>query len=107
MYIFANNMLYNALLLNKEENLRHKICLPKFNLSHYQNNFCYQGPKFWNSLCASSACYDSIILAPSLNSQKSRLKKLFLKVQSYGDEVEWLPHNKSLEKYLIAVKHDP
>ena len=30
-----------------------------------------------NSLCASSACYDSIILAPSLNSQKSRLKKLF------------------------------
>ena len=100
-------VLYNALLLNKEENLRHKICLPKFNLSHYQNNFCYQGPKFWNSLCASSACYDSIILAPSLNSQKSRLKKLFLKVQSYGDEVEWLPHNKSLEKYLLAVKNDP
>ena len=46
-------------------------------------------------------------MAPSMNCQKSRLKKLLLKAQSYGDEIEWIPQNKSLEMYLTAVKHDP
>ena len=46
-------------------------------------------------------------IAPTLNCQKTRLKKLFLKVQSYGDIVEWLPQNQSLQLFMTAVKQDP
>ena len=84
-----------------------RIYQPKLNLSHYQNNFCYQGPKNWNIICSSDSCCKHITTAPSINCQKSRLKNLFLKVQSYGDKIEWLPLNKSLDLYLTAVKFDP
>lgn len=101
------NVLCDLMKLDNSENRRCKIFQPQLYLSHYQNNFCYIGPKQWNSLCSSSACFDSIIMAPSLNCQKTRLKKLFLNVQSYGNEIEWIPQNKSLELYLKAVKQDP
>ena len=84
-----------------------RIYQPNFTLNHYQNNFCYNGPKLWNNMSASPTCCESITLAPTLNCQKSRLKDLFCKVQNYGDEVEWLQINKSLDLYLTSVKQDP
>ncbi len=101
------SVLYNVLRLNNSSNLRGYIHQPRFNLSHFQNNFCYQGPKNWNILCSSSACNNAIIMAPSMNCLKSRLRQLFLKSQSYGNEIEWIPQNKYLEMYLTAVNHDP
>ena len=93
--------------LNLSESRNNRIYQPNFNLKHYQNNFCYLAPKIWNIMCSSPTFCDAITTAPSLNCQKSRLKSLLLKVQSYGDEIEWFNLNKSLELYLIAVKHEP
>ncbi len=101
------DFLCKLLKINPLENRSKRVYQPKLNLNHYQNNFCYQGPKYWNNMCSSVTCCKHIALAPSLDCQKSRLKKLFIKIQSYGDEVEWLPSNKSLELYLTAVRSDP
>ena len=101
------SVLYNVLRLNNSTNLRGYIYQPRFRISHYQSNFCYQGPKNWNILCSSSACRSAIIMAPTMNCQKSRLRQLFLKVQSFGDEIEWITQNNSLELFMTAVNHDP
>ncbi len=100
-------LLCNLLRLEFTDIRRNRLYIPNFKLSHYQNNFCYQAPKYWNSLCSSTTYCNSITLAPSLNCQKTRLKKLFLKMQSYGDELQWTNLNRFLDPYLKAVKLDP
>ena len=81
------NVLCDLLKLDNSENRRCKIFQPQINLSHFQNNFGYIGAKQWKSVCCSSARLDSIIVAPSLKNEISRLKNLFLNVQSYGNEI--------------------
>lgn len=100
-------ILCDLMKLTSAENRNNRIYLPKLNLSHYQNNFCYQAPKLWNILCSSPKYSNSITLAPSLNCQKSRIKSLLLKVQSYGNDSDWIRINKSLELFLNAMKHNP
>ena len=99
--------LCKLLKLEDKDDRSTRIYQPNFKLSHYQNNFCYQAPKYWNNMCSHATCCKHITTAPSLNCQKSRLKDLFIKVQSYGDDIEWLNANKSLELYLSAIKFDP
>ena len=99
--------LCNLLRLTLSEYPSNRIFQPCFKLTHYQNNFCYQGPKLWNTLCSSPSNCSSITLAPSINALKSRLKNLLCKVQAYGHEIEWLKINKCLDLYLTAVKRDP
>ena len=97
--------LCKILKLDTEINHRHnRIYQPSFTLSHYQNNFCYNGPKLWNCLSSSPTFCESITTAPSLNCQKSRLKEIFLKMQRYGDNTEWLPINRFLELYVVSNK---
>ena len=84
-----------------------RIFLPCLKLNHYQNNFCYLGPKLWNLLCSSPSYCNSITTAPSLTSLKSRLKRLLQKMQFYGQDSEWLTVNNCLELYLTTIKSDP
>ena len=100
-------ILCDLMRLTSAENRNNRIYLPKLNLSHYQNNFCYQAPKLWNLLCSSPNYSSSITMAPSLKCQKSRLKSLLLKVQSYGNDLDWVSINKSLELFLNAMKQNP
>ena len=81
--------------------------IPKFKLSHYQNNYCFQAPKMWNLLSSSVSFCCDITNAPTLNSMKTRLKRFLLKMQSYGDQVEWIDANKSISTYLTSIKKDP
>ncbi len=100
--------LCDLLRINKNEFKRNnRISLPKLSLKHYKNNFCYQGPKLWNTLCSSPTYCENITTAPTLNCLKSRLKRMFLKMQTYGDESDWLPINKILEGYFTVLKSGP
>ena len=76
-------------------------------LKHYMNNFCYQGPKLWNAISSSSTYCESITAAPTISCLKSRLKKFFINMQSYGDENEWQPSNNDLIIFLTTLKSDP
>ena len=86
---------------------KNRLYIPKFKLSHYQNNYCFQAPKMWNLLSSSVSFCCDISNAPTLNSMKSRLKRFLLKMQSYGDQVEWIDANKSISTYLTSIKKDP
>ncbi len=108
--IILNEPMFLCDLLRINENKpkrNNRIYLPNLSLKHYKNNFCYQGPKLWNILCFSPTYCENITTAPTLNCLKSRLKRLFLKMQTYGDESEWLPVNKNLEAYLTVIKSGP
>ena len=84
-----------------------RIYVPKFNRNHYQNSFCYQGPKYWNLLTSSTSYSNNVTDAPSLNSMKSRLKSFLIKMQVYGSETEWTDANKVISSYFSAIKADP
>ena len=67
--------LYDLLGLQNVTNERkNRVNLPNLKLKHYQNNFFYQAPKLWNSICSSQSHCDSLPNAPTLNCLKTRLK---------------------------------
>ena len=94
-------------ILDPPSTRNNRIFQPKLSLRHYMNNFCYQGPNLWNSICSSPNYCDNITTAPTLPCLKSRLKRLFLKIQAYGDMIEWQNLNKNLHDYLNVIKSDP
>ena len=101
--------LCELLKFNPESNKRNKRIdyIPKFKCSHYQNNFCYQGPYLWNLLSSNSSICNEITVAPSINTMKSRLKKFLLKMQSYGqseNDETWYKFNHSIELYINQIK---
>ena len=100
-------ILCNLMKLSISDLRSNRIFLPSLKLTHYQNNFCYLGPKLWNLLCSSPSYCSSITMAPSLTSLKSRLKRLLNEMQIYGEESEWLSMNNCLELYLTSIKSDP
>lgn len=81
-----------------------RIFLPALKRNVHQNSFCYQAPKLWNLLCQNPTHGLQLINAPTLPCFKSRLKKLLLQMQTYGDTNEWLTENKNLSAYFQAVK---
>ncbi len=103
--------LCEVLKLNSSQNSRNnRLYLPKFSRNHYQNNFCYQGPKLWNLLASKASDCNFITSSPTLNAMKSRCKKFLLKIQNYGayeNDVEWYDSNKDISKYLSAISNDP
>ena len=84
-----------------------RIFQPALSLEHYKMNFCYSAPKFWNIMCNFSDDCKNIVNAPTLSCLKNRLKKFLLNMQVYGDEIEWIKANRSLETYLVTSKSDP
>ena len=100
-------ILCNLMKLSNTDPRGNRIFLPCLKLSHYQNNFCYLGPKLWNLLCSSPSYCSSITMAPSLTSLKSRLRSLLNKMQLYGHKSEWHTVNKCLDLYLTTIKNDP
>ncbi len=85
--IFLKEPLYLCALLriNEIENRpkrNNRIYLPKLSLKHYKNNFCYQGPKLWNTLCSLPTYCENITTAPTLNCLKGRVKRVFIDMQS-------------------------
>ena len=84
-----------------------RIYLPSLTLEHYKNNFCYQVPKIWNAISSSADRCKNVTSSPTMLTLKSRLKQLFLTIQSFGDETEWNKSNRNLNEYLISSKLDP
>ena len=99
--------LCKLLKLDSTTHRNNRVFQPSLSLNHYQNNFCYNGPKLWNYLSTSPTFCESITMAPSLNCQKSRLKDIFCKMQSHGDKIEWQHENRFLQLYISNVKQDP
>lgn len=94
--------IYNPILTRNN-----RIFQPALSLEHYKMNFCYSAPKFWNIMCNFSDDCKNIVNAPTLSCLKNRLKKFLLNMQVYGDEIEWIKANRSLETYLVTSKSDP
>ena len=100
--------LYEILKLHSQGTLRNeRVYVPSLKLKHYQDNFCYQAPMIWNFLGSNSSRCNNVIHAPSINSMKSRLKSLLLKMQSHGDECSWIQANFSIEVYINLIKNEP
>ena len=100
--------LYDLLRLgDSSETRNNRLYQPNLSLNHYMNNFCYQAPKLWNTISSSSTYCENITAAPSLSCLKSRLKRFFIKMQTYGDENEWHVLNRSITEFLTIVKSDP
>ena len=84
-----------------------RIYIPNLKLEHYKNNFCYQAPKLWNEICSSPNLCFNVTTSPTMLALKSRLKKLFLSIQEYGDETEWHKSNRILSEFINSSKSDP
>ena len=100
----------NELLnLNSEQERRNNRIgyIPNFNCSHYQGNFCYQGPNMWNLLASNATICNKITSSPSLNVMKTKLKKFLQKMQSHGlyeNDDTWYKFNHSPELFLKQIK---
>ena len=100
----------NELLnLNSEQARRNNRIgyIPKFKCSHYQSNYCYQGPYLWNLLASNASICNEVTSSPSLSAMKARLKKFLKNMQSYGhteNDVTWYKFNHSPELFLNQVK---
>ena len=100
--------LYDLMRLGySSETRNNRVYEPHLSLKHYMNNFCYQGPKLWNVISSSSTYCESITAAPTISCLKSRLKKFFINMQSYGDENQWHPSNSDLTIFLTTLRSDP
>ena len=80
--------------------------IPLLSVSHYQNNFLYQGPKLWNFLLPYVKNKD-FSLPNSIRLYKSRLKYFLLKMQCNGSNNDWSKSNFCVETYLNMSKKDP
>ena len=98
--------LYKILKLDSTS-LRNMVYVPMFKRNQYQNCFCYQAPKLWNTLASSPKYCNDVTNAPTLSSMKTRLKSFLLDLQSYGNKNEWIDSNKLINLYLNAAKADP
>ncbi len=78
--------LCDLLNINSESDKRHNRIeyVPKFKCSHYQSNFCYQGPSLWNLLGSNSSICNEITVSPSIKVMKSRLKNFLLRCNLMG-----------------------
>jgi len=100
--------LYDLLRLgNSSETRNNRLYQPNLSLDHYMNNFCFQAPKLWNIISSSPSYCENLTTAPSMSCLKSRLKRFFIKMQTYGDENEWHKLNHNLNEFLTTVKSDP
>ena len=100
--------LYDLMRLGySSETRNNRVYEPHLSVKHYMNNFCYQGPKLWNVISSSSTYCESITAAPTISCLKSRLKKFFINMQSYGDENQWHPSNSDLTIFLTTLRSDP
>ena len=95
-------------LNNKDNNSRNnRIYLPLFKSTHYQNNFCYQGPSLWNLLSSHATICNNITKSPSMKTMKTRLKKFLIRMQTYGvddNDESWYETNKSISLFLNTIK---
>ena len=107
MKLEAPLFIYRLLNLHLYNSNNSRLYLPKLKLNQYQNNFCYQAPKLWNTLISSPTYCSSITEAPSIDNFKSKLKVFLLIMQSYGSDKEWTDSNKSISTYLTTIKGDP
>ena len=81
--------------------------IPKFKCSHYQGNYCYQGPYLWNLMASNARICNETTSSPSINVMKTRLKKFLLKMQSHGkneNDDTWYKFNHSPELYIHQIK---
>ena len=81
--------------------------IPKFKCSHYQGNYCYQGPYLWNLMASNARICNETTSSPSINVMKTRLKKFLLKMQSHGqneNDDTWYKFNHSPELYINQIK---
>ena len=100
--------LYDLLRLgNSSETRNNRLYQPNLSLDHYMNNFCFQAPKLWNIISSSPSYCENLTTAPSMSCLKSRLKRFFIKMQTYGDENEWHKLNHNVNEFLTTVKSDP
>ena len=100
--------LYDLLRLgDSSETRNNRLYQPNLSLNHYMNNFCFQAPKIWNTISSSPTYCENVTAAPSLSCLKSRLKRLYIKMQTYGDENEWHNVNRNLSEFLTILKSDP
>ena len=100
--------LYDLLrLADSSETRNNRLYQPNLSLNHYMNNFCFQAPKLWNTISSSPTYCENVTAAPSLSCLKSRLKRLYIKMQTYGDENEWHNVNRNLSEFLTILKSDP
>ena len=66
MKLEAPLFLYRLLNLHIYNSNNSRLYLPKLKLNQYQNNFCYQAPKLWNTLISSPTYCSSITEARRL-----------------------------------------
>ena len=62
-------------------NRNNRVYVPKLKLNRYQNNFCFQAPKIWNSLASASVVCGNITTAPTMTALCKILKQFLLKMQ--------------------------
>ena len=94
-------------LSNLSETRNNRMYQPTLSLNHYMNNFCFQAPKLWNTISSSPTYCENVAAAPSLSCLKLRLKRFYIKMQSYGDENEWHNLNRNLSEFLTVLKSTP
>ena len=95
-------------LINNSLSRNKRAYVPKLKLTRYQNNFCFQAPKLWNSLACSSAVCGNITTAPTMNALRKLLKQFLLKIQIHGvnrNDLNWYDFNHSIPKYLTMKTH--
>ena len=88
---------------DKPNNRNNRAYVPKLKLNRYQNNFCFQAPKLWNSLAGSSGVCGNITTAPTMTALRKILKQFLLKMQLHGvnnNDLSWYDFNHCVTKYI-------
>ena len=84
-------------------NRNNRVYVPKLKFNRYQNNFCFQAPKIWNSLASASVVCGNITTAPTMTVLRKTLKQFLLKMQLHGvnnNDLNWYDFNHSIVKYI-------
>ena len=89
--------------VGKPSNRNNRVYVPKLKLNRYQNNFCFQAPKLWNSLASARVVCGNITTAPTMTTLRKLSKQFLLKMQIHGlngNDLNWYDFNHSIAKYI-------